>query len=240
MRNFNLKNDKWLLIPFGLLLFLSACLFLRYNNISAATIKKDAKIVVIDAGHGGSDSGAIGGKVYEKNINLNIALNIQKYLEQDGYIVIMTRTTDIALAKDKQADMWRREELANNSGADIFVSIHQNYNSRSSCKGAQTYFFGKSVKSQLLAKNIQHQIINYANPSTKYKNPLPNADYYVLRQTEMPATLVECGFLSNPGERWKLTTRDYQDTIAKAIYFGIINYFDEETNPPKEQTQNTT
>ena len=150
----------------------------------------------------------------------------------------MTRTTDKALAKDKHADMWRREELANNSGADIFVSIHQNYSSRSSCKGAQTYFFGKSEKSQLLAKSIQHQIINYANPSTKFKNPLPNADYYVLRQTKMPATLVECGFLSNPGERWKLTTTDYQDTIAKAIYFGIIDYFNEETNLPKEQTPN--
>jgi len=182
------------------------------------------KVVVVDAGHGGWDPGMVSGKIEEKDLNLSIAKKLQVFLEQGGATVIVTRLEDTGLANKKSADMHARRLIANTSNADIFVSIHQNSYKSSNVKGFQAFYFNESDNSKKLAICIQSRLKNFLNPDNRLESRA-NKNYYVLKQTEMPAVLVECGFLTNPGERSKLTDSDYQEKIAWGIYLGIVDYF---------------
>lgn len=193
-------------------------------NSNAFAMPLSRKIIVLDAGHGGWDPGMVQGKVEEKHINLSIAKKLQTYLEQGGATVIITRIDDSDLSKSKRGDMQARRLIANTSHADIFVSIHQNSFSKSGVHGAQVFFFNESDNSQKLATMIQERVCEFADPGNKFK-PKANNNYFVLKQTVMPAVLVECGFLTNYAERCKLLTDDYQEKIAWGIYLGIVDYF---------------
>ena len=184
------------------------------------------KVIVLDAGHGGWDPGMVSGKVEEKHINLSIAQKLQVFLEQGGATVIITRADDSDLAKNKSGDMNARRLIANTGHADIFVSIHQNSYASSRVRGAQTFYYNESDNSQKLATHVQERIREFVDTNNKFK-PRANSNYYVLKQTEMPAVLVECGFLTNHSERQKLTDESYQEKIAWAIYLGIVDYFRE-------------
>jgi len=227
MKIINMKIENVLFIFYSIVIVAILVSVEKNYEVVEAYMPVAQKVVLIDAGHGGEDPGAMTGNIEEKELNLKIALKLKAYLEQGGSYVLMTREEDEALAKNKKSDMYRRKEIANSSEADIFVSIHQNYNRRASAQGAQVYYFEKSEKSKKLGLSIQEQIKKFANPSNKMTS-MANTEYYVLRQTVMPAVLVECGFMSNSGERWKLTTDDYQERIAWAIYLGIVNYFQDE------------
>jgi N-acetylmuramoyl-L-alanine amidase len=148
-------------------------------------------------------------------------------LEIGGANVMVTRLDDSSLAESKSGDMSRRKLTANASRADIFVSIHQNSFNSSSVRGAQVFYFNESDNSKKLAVSIQSQLKEFADPTNKFL-PKPNDKYFVLKQTAMPAVIVECGFLSNAAERKKLSTDEYQEQIAWAIYAGIVDYFDSE------------
>jgi len=191
------------------------------------------KIIVLDAGHGGWDPGMVSGKVEEKHVNLAIVQKLQAFLEQGGATVIITRIDDSDLAKNKSGDMNARRLIANTSHADIFVSIHQNSFNSTSVKGAQVFFFNESDNSQKLATAVQDRIKEFVDAGNKFK-PRANSNFYVLKQTEMPAVLVECGFLTNPNERQKLTSDAYQEKMAWAIYLGIVDYFN--APPPVPQS----
>jgi len=182
------------------------------------------KIIVIDAGHGGWDPGMVSGKVEEKDINLSIAKKLQVFLEQGGATVIITRLDDSDLAKNKSGDMQIRRLIANTSKADIFVSIHQNSYHTANVKGFQAFYFNESDNSKKLATSIQESLKEFVSPGNKL-GAKANKNYYVLKQTEMPAVLVECGFLTNHSERNRLTSDEYQEKIAWGIYLGIVNYF---------------
>ena len=182
------------------------------------------KVIVIDAGHGGWDPGMVSGNVDEKDVNLSIAKKLQTFLEQGGATVIITRYDDSDLSKNKSGDMFVRRSIANSSHADIFVSIHQNSYNNTSVKGAQVFYFNESDNSLKLATCVQTRIREFVDPSNRFQ-PKPNGNYYVLKQTEMPAVLVECGFLTNYAERQKLTDEAYQEKIAWGIYLGIVDYF---------------
>lgn len=184
------------------------------------------KIVWIDAGHGGFDPGKVTPTVDEKDINLSIALKLQTFLETGGATVFMTRLSDEALSSTKQGDMNTRRVLANASHADIFVSIHQNSFPRGSVHGAQVFYFNTSDNSRKLAENIQQQLKEFVGTNPRLQAN-PSKSYYVLRQTVMPAVIVECGFLSNHNERRRLSQEDYQERIAWGIYMGIIRYFED-------------
>ena len=182
------------------------------------------KIIVIDAGHGGWDPGMVASKVEEKHINLSIAQKLQVYLEQAGATVVITRHDDADLAKSKSGDMNARRLIANTSHGDIFVSIHQNSFGSSSVKGAQVFYFNESDNSQKLANCVQGRIKEFVDTGNKFQAKA-NSNYYVLKQTAMPAVLVECGFLTNYNERQKLQTDEYQEKMAWGIYLGILDYF---------------
>jgi N-acetylmuramoyl-L-alanine amidase len=136
----------------------------------------------------------------------------------------MTRVDDSGLAQSKKSDMYSRKLTANTSKADIFVSIHQNSYPDSRVQGAQVFYFNQSDDSRRLAECIQKEIKAFVNYRNKYEAK-ENSNYYVLRQTMMPAVIVECGFLSSPNEKYKLVNPDYQDRLAWAVYMGIVDYF---------------
>ena len=213
------------------------CTLLGSTPITASAhyMPLDRKVIVLDAGHGGWDPGMVSGKVEEKHINLSISQKLQAFLEQGGATVIITRLDDSDLAKNKSGDMNVRRLIANTSHADIFVSIHQNSYATSNVKGAQVFYFNESDNSQKLATFVQGRIREFVDSGNKFKAKA-NSNYYVLKQTEMPAVLVECGFLTNYSERQKLTSDEYQEKMAWGIYLGIVDYFNEK--PDTEPIQN--
>lgn len=196
-----------------------------------------AKTIIIDAGHGGWDPGKTGvNGENEKDINLKIAMKLQQYLEQAGAVVFVTRNTDEALDKGKKGDMKGRKEIANNSNADIFISIHQNAFPQKKAKGAQVFYHKSSENGKKLAELIQEELKKNTD-SENTRQAKSNTDYYVLKKSEIPAAIVECGFISNPEEEKKLNTDEYQEKLAWSIYLGIMDYFQQQEAP--EQNSDT-
>ena len=200
-------------------------LILSLSGIDVAeAMPLSRKVIVIDAGHGGWDPGMVHSKVEEKDINLSIAKKLQVFLEQGGATVIVTRLDDKGLANRKAGDMHARSQIANTSHADIFVSIHQNSYSNSNVKGFQAFYYNESDNSKKLADSIQAKLKEFVNPGNKL-GAKANKNYFVLKQTAMPAVLVECGFLTNYNDRTNLVSDAYQEKIAWGIYLGIVDYF---------------
>ena len=227
-----LKNKR-LIISIGIALgLIISTLYFKYANSAVHTfgLATASKTIVIDPGHGGFDPGKVGiTGSHEKEINLKIALKLRDYLEQSGAYVIMTRTDDIDLDGDdskqhKKKDMVNRSNKVNASEGDILVSIHQNSFPQQNVKGGQVFFHQDSEDGKKLGEHIQKAIQTYADNENK-RVAKHNADYYILRTTEIPAVIVECGFLTNLQEEQKLNTDEYQEKIAWAIYLGIIEYF---------------
>lgn len=188
------------------------------------------KVIIIDPGHGGFDPGKPGiNGLDEKHLNLDIALLLRNYLERSGAIVMMTRTTDDDVdgmdgVKHKSKDMVERKKIS--ADGDILVSIHQNSFTQPSVHGAQAFYNNQSEQGKLLAKSIQDHIKLYTDPTNK-RQAKSNTNYYVLKATQIPAVIVECGFLTNPEEEKKLNSEDYQDLMARGIYMGIIRYYEQ-------------
>jgi len=221
-----MKMDKFITYCLVAVLFFSGYKSYLENSVNAVSLPVAKKVIVIDPGHGGFDPGKTGTNgENEKVINLKISQRLQEYLEQSGSYVILTRETDEALADSKNADLKKRKEIANESEADILVSIHQNSFPKMSAKGAQVFYYNSSAKGKMLAQCIQESICTLADSSNQ-RQIKANTDYYVLRTSKVPAVIVECGFLSNTEEEKKLNTEEYQEKMAWAIYNGIVDYFE--------------
>lgn len=194
---------------------------------------KDAKmmqdiVIVIDAGHGGNDPGKISSKgIMEKDVNLKIAEKLQKELTLNGIKVVMTREnendlSDFDACNKKKSDMKNRVSIINSSNADYMISIHQNSYSDSNVKGAQVFYYSSSEKSKELAAAIQAEIKKTVDEKNNRMIKEGN-DYYILRKTNCPGVIVECGFLSCDEETARLTDEKYQIKIAKAIANCVKN-----------------
>lgn len=184
------------------------------------------KKVVIDAGHGGSDGGAIGSSgTIEADINLSIAKKLRTVLEGYGMTVIMTRDTEQAVAPGKKSDMAKRREIIQTSGQDVTVSIHQNKHTDSDSRGPQVFYAPGSAEGEKLAVYIQERL----NKELQVERPRSAAEgnYYIVKSGEAPAVIVECGFISNPTEEIELGKKAYQLKIVEAIAQGLQDYFDE-------------
>lgn len=189
----------------------------QYDDVKEMTfVIKGLYTVTIDPGHGGSEIGALSlNKDYEKDFNLPIALTVRDILESRGIDVYMTRDSDVYVSLED------RVKFANNLKTDIFVSIHNNSYTSESVNGIETFYFNGSTKGKELAQKVQNSLI----AKTKANNRGAKAnDYYVLKNTNMTAILIECGFLTNKAELSKLKTKAYQDTLAYAIAYGILDY----------------
>jgi N-acetylmuramoyl-L-alanine amidase len=225
---------KMVLEPFmGLLLIAMVFLAVQYGGVEVlsgeAAGMTERPTVVIDAGHGGSDPGKVGvdGSL-EKDINLEIALRLKKYLEQSDVRVIMTREEDAALSdagaqKKKMSDMQNRCAIANESSADLAVSIHQNsYHEEEVC-GGQVFYYQDSPKGKELAEILQGRF-DYVLGEANRRLAKPNGNYYLLLHVRCPIVIVECGFLSNWKEASLLNQAEYQDRLAWTIHMGIMEY----------------
>ncbi|MDY5576204.1 MAG: N-acetylmuramoyl-L-alanine amidase CwlD [Lachnospiraceae bacterium] len=194
--------------------------------------KEEKKVVLLDAGHGGVDPGKIAVTgVKEKDINLQIALKTEKLLKKAGYEVVMTRESDSGLYEEsdsnkKIADMKKRCLMAEESHADILVSIHQNSYQSEGVKGAQVFYYSHSEEGKKLAEILQEKFKENVDPENG-RMAKANDSYYILLNVKCPAVIAECGFLSNYQEAELLEDEKYQEKVAKALTEGIVSYFEE-------------
>lgn len=233
-------------------LFISASLLLAMivyeiaNNytISQKSIKTNAtpitnKTIVLDAGHGLPDEGAVGFTgTTEQAINLEIVLKLQKLIEQSGAKVILTRSDEngiysvdsISIRNKKISDIKNREYIVDSSDADIFISIHLNKYQDSKYSGWQTFYQSNIENSKLLAISIQNEINDNINENND-RVPMAIKGVYLMEHISVPGVVVECGFISNPEEEQKLKQESHQSKLAWGIYIGVQKYFQQISEP---------
>lgn len=203
----------------------------KQGSAAVSSQMNDVHVVVLDPGHGGYDPGAISKQgIYEKDINLKIALRVAELLKPSGIKAILTRDEDEdyvppgvkGRASKKQTDLNYRIDLASQAKADIFVSIHVNATNGRPKSGAEAFYYFKSDESKFLAETIQQELIKVPGMNRRIAKP---GDFYVIKNTPMTAVIVELGYLNNPAELKKLNEAWYQEYLAHAVAKGIARYF---------------
>ncbi len=234
---FILKKNRLILGFLILSLFVFACGIIKTAVYSdeETFLPSVGKKVIIDAGHGAPDGGAVGKSgTLEKDINLSVALALQKLFESGGTEVILTRSDDKgiydvsgSIKNKKVSDIKNREKIINESDADVFISIHMNKFPDEQYSGPQVFYSPNHDDSQALAECIQKSMIAALNPESAREIKKAGKDIYLLHNAHIPAVLAECGFLSNSAEEKLLTDEKYQRQIAWSVYCGVIEYFNE-------------
>ena len=209
---------------------IGAIIGLTCGSAAASVSSVGEKVIVIDAGHGGIDAGVLGVKTGEKesDINLAIAKQLKGYFTDAGFTVVMTRKTNAGLYGSansgfKMRDMKKRKEIIEGCNADMVISVHQNFCPLPSKRGGIVFFDKSSEVSGALAENIQSEL--NALPECKKPSAALHGDYYMLKCTQSPSVIVECGFLSNAEEDKLLNDESYQRAVAYAIFKGAVSYF---------------
>ncbi|MDE3045954.1 MAG: N-acetylmuramoyl-L-alanine amidase [Verrucomicrobiota bacterium] len=190
---------------------------------SYVTAPSGAPTIILDAGHGGTDMGARSKAPYceEKRMCLQTARLVRKYLNQLGYHVVMTRNSDAFVS------LPNRVEIANQASGDLFVSVHFNSSRSPMAQGIEIFFCDgkedrvRSQSSRKLASAILGRVIRRTMANSR---GVKKGNFYVIRETAMPAVLVEGGFISNPEERSALRTREYQEKLARGIADGVDHF----------------
>ena len=198
----------------------------EFDKITALKGKK----IVLDPGHGGNDAGAIGPTgVMEKTVTLKVALELRRLLEAEGAIVIMTRETDRTVSEKGAAasdieELGARCDVANRNKADIFISIHADSFTRPEARGTTGYYYAKSTsgKGQQLADCIRRNLVEQLGTPSRGTQP---CNFFVVKHTDMPATLIELGFISNKEEEKLLDSKEGVQKAAQGILDGIEDYF---------------
>ncbi len=205
----------------------------KREDVPTVSLPVSGKTIVIDAGHGKPDEGAQSSRgTTEAETNLKIALKLQNLLEQSGSSVVLTRSDENAiydldaktLKEKKISDIHNRVKIGNESSADIFVSIHLNKIPQQQYDGWQTFYNVQNAEGQKLAVAIQNNL-NKAIDKENNRVAKSIENVYIVKHVEIPMTIVECGFLSNPEEEKKLLEDEYQNRLAWGIYNGIVDYF---------------
>ncbi len=190
----------------------------NYKNLQLPDIERNKFYVVIDPGHGGPDPGAIGiGGLRETEVVLDVSKRVKKLLSEKGVIVRLTRNNEIDL------DLPPRVSIANRTDADVFVSIHANASrgKRRDINGLETFYYS-GWRGRLLAKKIQKQILK-VSPGSPDRG-VRQGRYFVIKNTRMPAVLVEIGFLTGRLDARRLEKSIHRQRIAYAITKGILEY----------------
>ncbi len=197
---------------------------------AASTAATTEKVIVIDAGHGGIDAGVHGVETgaKESDINLAIAKKLKGYFAVAGFKVVMTRNDNgglygLSTSGFKMRDMKKRKQIIEDSKADMVISVHQNSCPIPSRRGGTVFFDKTSECGKALADAIQNSLNNMEE--CVKKNTALAGDYYMLKCTENPSVIVECGFMTNADDDRLLSTDAYQDKIAYAIFKGAVSYY---------------
>lgn len=215
----------------SVLMAFGVCIF----ALTASASESVRLTVVIDAGHGGIDGGVVGieSGVKESDINLDLSRRLGRCFEDAGFAVVMTRETEAGLygtatSGYKKRDMLKRSEIINKNSPALVISVHQNFFSMRSRRGAQVFFRESNERSVTLACLIQ-AALNDMPECVKKSDPL-NGDYYILNCSDYPSVIVECGFLSNAEDEALLLNNDYRDKMAEAIARGALRYLSSAAN----------
>lgn len=197
----------------------------EYQRVWAQALMLVPQIVVLDPGHGGIDTGAAGQRgVTEKEITLPVCLYLKEYLNLSGARVILTRQEDKELSEDLEEDLRLRVDLVKQSRATVFLSIHGNSFPGPGEYGPQTFFMDNHSESERLARCIQAELKKLEPLGENYREA-QSSDFYVLRNSPVPAVLVEIGFLSNPEEERLLADPSYQKQLAWHIFAGLVAFW---------------
>lgn len=247
-------------LVFVLVLLFSVCgLFLLFSFFSGnfpnlpllsrpVSATEDVVTVIIDAGHGGEDGGAVGtvnGKpIYEKDINLSISLMLRDLLEANGINVVMTRTEDVLLydrntnfqGRKKVLDLAARLHVGQSIENAVFVSIHMNAFPQKQYKGLQVYYSPNHNASASLAQKIQERVARQLQTDNLRKIKQADSSIYLLKHLRCPAVLVECGFLSNDKDCAALADPKYQQRLAFSLFCSICEALSETEKPPSHFT----
>ena len=206
-----------------------------FSNITAHTSAALTAVlpnIIIDAGHGGEDGGAQAGDVLEKDINLSIAMKLADLLRLSGCHVAEVRHSDAAvysgdadtLREKKVSDLNNRVRMFNSDENNLVISIHQNKFDSSKYSGTQIFYSGNHPGSRDLAESIRTAVVMLLQHDNTRELKQGGEDIFILKNTTVPAVIVECGFLSNDAERAKLTDESYQKQLAYAIAMGVLDY----------------
>lgn len=184
------------------------------------------KIIFVDPGHGGRDPGTSYGKIEEKDIVLEISNILRDQLMKKGAIVYMTRETDTDLSsqwdeRKKRGDLYRRILMYKKYGAELYLSIHINYYSNNSESGAEVLYNPINPQNKIFGEIL----MNHFKTDLGSRRKLKKTDLYMYKNTTVPGVLIECGFLSNPNERYLLQKESYQKKLSKIITDSVIEYF---------------
>lgn len=239
---FNAKKYKRLFAAIKVIALVFAVLLLSnvfigaYTNsdsyAAALQLESERRLIIIDAGHGGEDPGAVGVTGdYEKDLNLAIAKEIGDILISRGYAVLYTRTEDKLLYTDEEnvkgirkiSDLKNRCKIAAEYPEATFISIHMNSYASSKYSGLQVYYSTKNEESYALARSVQERVKSELQPDNNRKIK-EGKSIYVLENIDNTAILIECGFLTNPEECKKLSEKEYQKQLSLSIVYGIIEY----------------
>ena len=214
-----------------LFLIMFIVLLMSLQFVYARVKRKKAlsgKIITVDPGHGGRDAGTSYQGLYEKDLNLEISKVLKKVLEKAGAKVYMIRNDDSDLSSKwdsakKRGDLYRRILKIQENKSDLYLSIHINYHYYSSVSGAEVLYHPINPNNLVLAESIMNEF----KADLKTDREVIKTNLYLYSNTRVPGVLIECGFISNPNERYLLQKESYQEKISKAITKGVENYFKE-------------
>lgn len=205
----------------------------RLSDAPVSNMSHDLPLIIIDAGHGGKDGGAVASDgTQEQYINLSIALKMNEYLTDKGYKTLLVRDDDNSvhdesaktIREQKVSDIRNRLKISEQYENSIFVSVHQNMFTESKYHGTQVFFSPNNPESEVLASFIQRSVVSKLQPDNTRQIKKCDKSVYLMYNTNAVAVLCECGFLSNNDELAKLKDDNYQKSIAAAICDGIIEY----------------
>ncbi len=218
---------KGVLIAIAFIILFGICIGV-YGQLEYG-VSTSLPTIIIDAGHGGVDAGVRGktSGVKESDLNLAISKYLYGYFSNAGFNAMLTRKTQgglygVPTKGFKARDMITRKKIITENDADMVISIHQNFYSASERKGGQVFYAKENENGKDLALKIQ-RTLNEMEHSGNLK--ILTGDYYILKCTQNPSVIVECGFLSNQDDERLLSTPEYQKAVAYAIFQGAISYF---------------
>lgn len=242
-----ISDSRILHASFFLVCFVAVAIVSAVNNVSVPAIATltEKNLIVIDAGHGGADGGCVGvNGCVEKDINLAIAKNLADMLRASGFEVVMTRDTDVSihdegvdgLRQQKISDMENRLEIIKSYPDSVFISIHQNQYTSPEYFGGQMFYTTNNPQNFRLAQIMQEEFAQLQEGNDREIKLIDNG-LFLFKDTQQPAILIECGFLSNEQDASLLSDSVYQKRVAFAIYKGLMRHYSDTKTTNVEITE---
>lgn len=218
----------------GCFVLLAVCARITENALPTSAGAVEKPVIVLDAGHGGLDSGAVGVTgVLEKDINLSIVLMLKDMFEMSGFRVVLTRSEDISIYSpgvegirdQKLSDMDNRLAIIQSYPDSIFLCVHQNNFTDPQYFGAQMFYNNNNPDNRTLATIMQNRF-RELRPENDREIKLSGNELFLLKSNPNPSLMIECGFLSNPEEEQLLSNREFQQKVAFTIYSGTLEFIE--------------